>query len=154
MLLEEKIARKLKKNKKTLATAESCTGGLLAHKLTNISGSSHYFLGGVLTYSNESKRRLLNVPARFIKQHGVVSSPVAGSMATGVRRLLKTDYGVSITGIAGPTGGTLTKPVGLVFVAVASRSKEMVREYRFKGTRQQIKNKAAGAALKLFFEFI
>ena len=152
--LLKKVSTKLREKDLTIATAESCSGGLIAHSLTNISGSSDYFDRGVVSYSNKSKNELLGVSMSLIEEFGAVSEPVAKAMAEGVRKRSKADIGISTTGIAGPTGGTEDKPVGLVFIAVAARSKKMVRKHRFKGTRQQIKNKAAGAALKLLLEFI
>ena len=111
MLLEKKAAALLLKQRKTLAIAESCTGGLLCHRLTNIPGSSNFLKVGLVTYSNTSKIKLLKVPSPLIKKHGAVSSAAAQRMAQGVRKLFNTDFGVAITGIAGPTGETKEKPV-------------------------------------------
>lgn len=154
MLAEKKLSRILLKNKKTLSIAESCSGGLLGDRLTNIPGSSKYFKGGVIAYANEAKIRILKVPAALIRKHGAVSRPVAECLAKNVRKIFKTDLGVSITGIAGPSGGTKEKPVGLTFIAVAGEKKIICKEYRFKGTRLQIKGKAVSAALKLLLQFI
>jgi nicotinamide-nucleotide amidase len=112
--LEEALGRILTERGLTIAVAESCTGGLIADKITNVSGSSMYFERGVVVYSNQSKTELLNVPKELIKTHGAVSKEVAEAMAAGVRRLAGTDIGISTTGVAGPTGGTSEKPVGLV----------------------------------------
>src|SRR5215207_9436791 len=117
--LESAVGRLLKENGATLALAESCTGGLLAKRLTDVAGSSAYFKEGLVTYSNESKERLLGVPHELLLKHGAVSEPVARKMAEGARKLAGTDYGLSVTGIAGPDGGTDEKPVGLVFVELS-----------------------------------
>src|SRR5918997_1041278 len=117
--LESAVGRLLAAQSATLALAESCTGGLLAKRLTDMPGSSAYFKEGLVTYSNESKERLLEVPQEMLAEHGAVSEPVARKMAEGARRLAGTDYGLSVTGIAGPDGGTEEKPVGLVFVGLA-----------------------------------
>ena len=117
--LESAVGRLLKEQGATLALAESCTGGLLAKRLTDIAGSSAYFKEGLVTYSNESKERLLGVPHEMLLEHGAVSEPVARAMAEGARNVSGADYGLSVTGIAGPDGGTEEKPVGLVFVGIS-----------------------------------
>jgi nicotinamide-nucleotide amidase len=117
--LEGAVARLLQKRGATLALAESCTGGLLAKRLTDMAGSSAYFTEGLVTYSNEAKERLLGVPHALILEHGAVSEPVARAMAEGARKTSGADYGLSVTGIAGPDGGTEEKPVGLVFVGIS-----------------------------------
>jgi nicotinamide-nucleotide amidase len=117
--LESAVGRLLKETAATLALAESCTGGLLAKRLTDMPGSSAYLKEGLVTYSNESKERLLGVPHEVLAEHGAVSEPVARAMAEGARKLAGTDYGLSVTGIAGPDGGTDEKPVGLVFVGLS-----------------------------------
>ncbi|MCA3747785.1 MAG: competence/damage-inducible protein A [Rubrobacter sp.] len=119
--LESAVGRLLKERGETLAVAESCTGGLLAKRLTDVPGSSAYFKEGIVAYSNEAKERLLGVPRKMLAEHGAVSEPVARRMAEGVRELSGADYGLSVTGIAGPGGGTAEKPVGLVWVGMASR---------------------------------
>jgi nicotinamide-nucleotide amidase len=141
--LESAVGRLLKERGATLALAESCTGGLLAKRLTDLPGSSAYFKEGLVTYTNESKERLLGVPHDLLLEHGAVSEPVARHMAEGVRKLASSDYGLSITGVAGPDGGTKEKPVGLVFVGLSdaggtiaerldltawARSREAIRE--------------------------
>src|SRR5918912_3761127 len=141
--LESAVGRLLKEAGATLALAESCTGGLLAKRLTDIAGSSAYFKEGLITYSNESKERWLGVPKELLLEHGAVSEPVARKMAEGARKIAGTDYGLSVTGIAGPDGGTEEKPVGLVFVGLSdaegtfaerldlsawARSREAIRE--------------------------
>jgi len=154
MRLEEKIAQALLKRQKTLSIAESCTGGLLTHRLTNISGSSGFLMATIVSYSNESKVKLLKVPAQLIKNHGAVSLPVAQNMAEGVRKLLNTDFGISITGIAGPTGGTPQKPVGLTFIGISTRRKTICQQHIFKGSRLRVKEQAAERALELLLKLI
>ncbi len=153
MYLEETIARLLTRRRKSLSLAESCSGGLLSDRLTNIPGSSKFFKGAVIAYSNSVKTSLLKVPPLLIKKHGAVSLPVAEHMAQSVRKLFKTDFGVSITGIAGPTGGTKTKPIGLTFVCVADKKKTLCRKFLFKGSRTSIKTQATTQALKILLEF-
>ncbi len=152
MRLEEKAAQTLIKHKKTLATAESCTGGLLADRLTNVPGSSAFFLLGVISYDNAAKIKILKIPSILLKKHGAVSQAVAEKMAQNVRKILNTDYGIGITGIAGPSGRTAEKPVGLVFIAVSDKNKTLVKEYRFKGSRLSIKRQASTAALNILLK--
>ena len=154
MLLEEKVARQLTSQKKTIAVAESCTGGLLTHRLTNIPGSSRYLKFGIIAYSDEAKIKLLKVPNKLIKQYGAVSGPVASAMAEHVRKLWVSNFGVSITGIAGPTGGTRFKPVGLTFIAVSSKIKNITLKSIFTGNRATVKSKATTKALKMILEFL
>jgi len=123
----------------TISTAESCTGGLLAHILTGVSGSSHYFVGGVVAYSNQIKEKLLGVKHETLIKHGAVSSQTAQEMAAGVRNKFKTDIGLSTTGIAGPTGGTPTKPVGLVWIGLSYEGKTTTIKCLFAGGREQVK---------------
>ena len=151
---EKKISRLLIKRGQTLSVAESCSGGLLADHLTDIPGSSKYFKGGVVAYANEVKVKILRVPSALIKKYGAVSRPVAELMANHVRKIFKTDFGVSITGIAGPSGGTKEKPVGLTYIAISKKGKLLSREYRFRGTRRQIKTKAAASALKFLLKIL
>ncbi len=125
-----RIAELLKKHKRTVATAESCTGGLIAKLLTDIPGSSEYFIEGVVAYANDSKTRLLGVPAQLIIEHGAVSRQVAAAMALGCRAKSGADFALSTTGIAGPTGGTPDKPVGLVYVGLADAHGCRVEELR------------------------
>jgi nicotinamide-nucleotide amidase len=145
--LEEVVGRHLREQGKTLAVAESCSGGLICHRLTNISGSSDYFQGGVVTYSNQAKMDLLRVSADTLKQQGAVSSETAAAMAQGVKELFHADFGLSVTGIAGPTGGTPAKPVGLVFMGLATPNEVETREHNFPGDRDMVKTLTAENAL-------
>ena len=154
MTINRQIARKLTDKKWTLSTAESCTGGLISKMLTDIPGSSAFFKAGLITYADEAKHRFLGVPLRLIKEHGAVSSCVACAMVKGARQAAKTDFAVAITGIAGPSGGTPAKPVGLAYIATASSRTMTVRRFRFKGTRQQVRALAAKQALKLLLQMI
>ncbi len=135
----------------TLTAAESCTGGLFSQRITSVAGSSDYFLGAAVTYSNELKTKLVGVPATLIAEHGAVSEPVARAMAEGVRRVLKSDWGVGITGIAGPGGGSAEKPVGTVHIAVAGpREGEMEhRQIRLPGDRDRVRRFSAQIALEM-----
>ncbi|MBN1488470.1 MAG: competence/damage-inducible protein A [Phycisphaerae bacterium] len=149
--LADAVGAQLLRTGQTVATAESCTGGLIAKSLTDVSGSSAYFLSGLVTYSNEAKVRLLAVPEALILEHGAVSAPVAEAMAVGGRRLFGADCALSTTGIAGPTGGTATKPVGLVFFGLAHAGGCEVHERRFGSelTRKEIRDRARKFALNL-----
>lgn len=148
-MLEEVVGKLLAKKKLTISAAESCTGGLLSNRLTDVSGSSGYFKAGIVTYSNESKESLLGVSAASLKRHGAVSGQVALEMARGVKHYACTDIGIGITGIAGPTGGTRRKPVGLVYIAFVTDSKRIVKKFRFTGPRQDIKWQSSQLALDL-----
>lgn len=139
----------LTEKKQTLAVAESCTGGLLGKTITDISGASAYFKGGVISYANEIKVDLLNVPPVAIEAHGAVSSETVKFMAEGVRERCGADIGVAITGVAGPTGGTPEKPVGLVYIGLASASETKTKEYRFKSNRAATRLRSTYAALDL-----
>ena len=149
--LQTAVARLLIEQGRTVSTAESCTGGLVAKRLTDVSGSSAYFMQSFVTYSNEAKSRLLEIPPELIASHGAVSEPVARAMAENCRRLSDTDYALSVTGIAGPTGGTPDKPVGLVFVALATAGRTVVRELRLGETitRAEVRDRSAKAAVNL-----
>jgi PncC family amidohydrolase len=137
-----------------LAVAESCTGGLLGDWLTNIPGSSAWFLGGVIAYDDQVKIGVLGVPAEIIREHGAVSAPCAAAMAAGARALLKTDFAVAITGIAGPSGGTPTKPVGTTYIGVASAAGTTVAHHTWSGSRLANKAASARAALALLREIL
>lgn len=145
--LEEAIIELLRQKGKTLALAESCTGGLIGHLLTEVPGSSTVFLGGVVAYANASKTRELGVSPELLARHGAVSAEVARAMAEGVRARFGADYGLGVTGIAGPGGGTPEKPVGLVFVAAFDGAAYEERACRFAGSRGVIKQLSAQAAL-------
>ena len=131
MELEKKLGKILKKKKKTLFVAESCTGGLVSHHITNIPDSSDYFIGGVVAYSNKVKVALLGVPSMVVRKNGAVSREVAQAMAKGARKLFNTDFAAAITGIAGPSGGSRKKPVGLAFIAFASKKKTKTKKNNF-----------------------
>jgi nicotinamide-nucleotide amidase len=147
--LEEALGRILTERRLTIAVAESCTGGLVADKITNVSGSSKYFERGVITYSNQSKVELLGVPEGLIKAQGAVSKEVAEAMAAGIRRVARADIGLSTTGIAGPTGGTPEKPVGLVWIGYADKDTTLALKFHFGDNRARTKERAAQAALEL-----
>ncbi len=148
--LEEVVGRLLRRQKLTVAIAESCTGGLIGYRLTQVPGSSAYVDRGVLCYSNQAKTDLLGVPAGLIEQHGAVSPEVAEAMAKGMRDRAGVSVALSVTGIAGPGGATETKPVGLVYIGLDGGSGAvMTREYRFHGDRSVIRQRAAQAALDL-----
>jgi nicotinamide-nucleotide amidase len=147
--LEEVVARVLVENHATIAVAESCTGGLLAERLTNIAGSSNYFLGGVVCYSNELKTAFVDVPPAMIESKGAVSSEVALALASGIRRRTGATIGMGITGIAGPTGGTPEKPVGLVHIAIADERGAREHAVRFPGDRERIRLYATQTALDI-----
>jgi len=147
--LETVVSRQLLSLGKTIACAESCTGGLLATRLTDISGSSGYFLRGYVSYSNQAKIDDLGVPACLVESHGAVSSQVAEAMASGARSRATADIGVGITGIAGPTGGTETKPVGLVYISVSVGERIETSENRFMGGRSIVRFQATQKALDM-----
>ncbi len=147
--IEQIVSYLLQMRSMTLAVAESCTGGLLAERITSLSGSSRYFLGGAVVYSNELKTQFANVPKALIDKHGAVSREVAASMAEGIRKRCLASYGVGITGVAGPGGGTEQKPVGLVYVALAGEEGTQVVERNFPGDRQRIRQFASQQALEM-----
>jgi PncC family amidohydrolase len=139
----------LVRHERTIATAESCTGGLVSARITGVSGSSAYFLGGIVSYSNDAKHRLLGVPDLMLERYGAVSVDVALAMARGVRRKIGADIGIATTGIAGPGGATPTKPVGLVYIALAAEGVERCRRYLWHGDRLENVTASAEAALRL-----
>lgn len=147
--IEEALAHWLRERKKSVAVAESCTGGLLMDRLTNVPGSSHFFERGVCSYSNGSKIELLGVSESDIEAHGAVSEPVAFQMAKGIRELAHADYGLSTTGIAGPSGGTDEKPVGLVFIGLSDEKGTIVKKFTFGEDRKGNKIRSTQAALDL-----
>jgi len=145
----KQIHKLLIEKRSTLATAESCTGGLLAKLLTDLPGSSKYFLLGVVSYSNRSKAKILKVPAKLITKYGAVSREVALKMAGGVQKLAKSDFAIAITGIAGPTGGSIAKPVGTVFIAVYAKRKKTCKKFKLTGNRDRIRRLSALKSLEL-----
>ena len=150
----EKIQSAFIQTSLTLSVAESCTGGLLAQQITSVPGSSGYFIGGIIAYSNSVKERTLGIKKALITKHGAVSSEIALAMANGIRTSLKTDYGIGITGIAGPDGGTKSKPVGLVYIAIAHPDEAICLKCEFVGTRKQIRQQAVKQTLNLLLEFV
>ena len=147
--LEEKVGQLLNANNLSISTAESCTGGLVGHRLTNVSGSSDYYLGGIVSYSNSVKENNLGVAIETLNKHGAVSYETAIEMAENVRSKLDSDLGLAITGIAGPRGGTDEKPVGLTYIALADGKDTMVKEFRFLTERILNKNASCQAALNM-----
>lgn len=137
----------LRRQKKRLVTVESCTGGLIASRITDVPGSSDYFTAGLVVYANAAKTALAGVPESLLAEHGAVSEAVARAMAEGARSRTEADVAVATTGIAGPGGGSAAKPVGLVYVAVADEAGSVVGRHQFSGDRQAIKERAASAAL-------
>lgn len=155
MRLEEQVGAALRDRGWTISTAESCTGGLVLHRLTNVPGSSAYVEGGVVAYSNQVKQALLHVRQGTLIAHGAVSEQTAQEMALGARALLKTDIAVSVTGIAGPGGGTDGKPVGLTYIALAGPDDYLrVQRHIWDGSREEVKTASADAALQLVLEAI
>ena len=152
--LEKVVGRYLRERKWKLATAESCTGGLLSRKIAAIAGASDYLDRGFVTYSNQAKMDLLGVSGELLEKYGAVSEQVALAMAEGACRQAPVEVGVSITGIAGPSGGTPEKPVGTVFIACIGPGKKKVERYLFGGTRDQIQESAAQAALVLLWNML
>ena len=147
--LEDAVAKLLINYNMTIATAESCTGGLLAHRLTNVSGSSKYLQGGVVSYSNEVKIAKVGVKEETLIAHGAVSEQTAGEMAVGIQKKFNTDVGIGITGIAGPTGGTDDKPVGLVYIGLAIKEKLIVKRFLFLKDRKANKLLSSQTALNI-----
>jgi len=152
--LESVVGDLLRQAEKTLAVAESCTGGLIGHRLTNVPGSSDYLLASLVTYHDHVKTALLGVPADTIAAHGAVSAETARAMAEGARRLCAADIGLSVTGIAGPTGATPTKPVGLTYLGLAHPRGTLAEERRFGGDRLLVKERAAQMALFLLYRHL
>ena len=145
--MEDVVAEKLTEKGATIGLAESCTGGLICDRLTNVAGSSHYFQGGIVCYSNRSKEDLLAVRKETLARYGAVSPETAREMAKGVRACMKTDLGVAVTGIAGPDGGSKEKPVGTVHIGLSSENDLFTQQYRFRGSRTQVKLNATMMAL-------
>lgn len=148
---EREIVSRLQERKLSLALAESCTGGLIASRITDIPGASSVFKGCVVCYANEIKERVLGIPQVILDTEGAVSASCATAMAEGVKRLMHADIGISVTGIAGPGGATPTKPVGLVYIAVATKNSTEARAFIFQGDRSAVRKQAADTALRLAF---
>lgn len=151
---EERLSRALTGKGMTIALAESCTGGLISSRITDVAGSSDYFAAAFVTYSNRAKETFLSVPGALLASKGAVSAEVAERMAEGVRQATGVDLGLSVTGIAGPGGGTEEKPVGTVYMAVAVEGKTVVRKHHFLGDRLAVKKQTADKALKLLLECV
>ncbi|MCX5669209.1 MAG: CinA family protein [Candidatus Omnitrophica bacterium] len=147
--ITQQIHTQLINQVKTISVAESCTGGELCSLLTSLSGSSSYFILGVVTYSNKSKEMVLNIPAKEITRYGAVSRQIAILMAKNIRKKTHTDFGISITGIAGPTGATTTKSIGTVYICLSGRNKNICRKFNFSGNRENIRKKSTQEALRL-----
>ena len=152
MTLEEKIVKELQNKGYTITTAESCTGGLLAGRILNVSGASAVYNEGHITYSNEAKERLLGVSHDTLEQYGAVSEQTASEMAIGAAKAANANVGLSTTGIAGPSGGTPEKPVGLVYVGCSINGDVTVEECRFSGNREENRNAAVEAVLQLLMD--
>jgi PncC family amidohydrolase len=147
--LEKQIGSLLRKHGKTISIVESCTGGFISHRITNVPGSSNYYCCGVIVYSNQSKIDILHVSPEILKKFGAVSRQTAIEMAQGIKQVSGSDLGLAVTGIAGPGGGTPEKPVGLVYICLASDESVVCKEFRFKGKREEIKFQASEAALQI-----
>lgn len=147
--IEETLGRLLRKRRLTIATAESCTGGLIADRLTDVPGSSDYFVGGLVAYSDAAKMQLLGVARRTLNAWGAVSEQTAKEMAAGACQRFGTQVAVSASGIAGPGGGSRAKPVGLVYVCCRVNGRTLVEPHLFNGTRRKVKEESATAALEL-----
>ncbi len=154
MKLETLIGGLLRQKGWTLSISESCTGGLICDRITDVSGSSDYFMGGMVNYSNESKATHLGIPLNYIERYGTVSPQVAKRMAQGIRKTFDTTFGLSTTGVAGPTGGTKRSPVGRVFIGLAAGKRVWVKKLDLKGTRREIKERATETALQYLYEIL
>jgi PncC family amidohydrolase len=152
--LERVVGELLRLRGLTLSVAESCTGGLLGHRLTNVPGSSDYFVGGVVAYAYDAKERVLNVRHDTLYDYGAVSEQTSLEMARGVRRLFLTDVALSVTGIAGPGGGMPDKPVGLVYIALSARDREVCRQFVWDSDREGNKAHSAQAALEMLAAYL
>jgi len=151
--LEEQIGTLLRKHRKSISIAESCTGGFISHRITNVPGSSNYYHCGVIAYSNQSKIDILHVSPETLKKFGAVSRQTAIEMAQGIKQVSGSDLALAVTGIAGPGGGTPKKPVGLVYICLASDESVVCKEFKFKGKREEIKFQASEAALEMIKKY-
>lgn len=152
MKLEEKVILALMKKKKTVSVAESCTGGLIAERLTSIPGASQVFGFGAVVYSGEAKRKLLKINTAFIKTYGEVSEEVVSAMAQAIQKLSKSDYALAVTGIAGPSGGTSLKPVGTVCFSLLSQRRRLIKKLLLRGRRNEIRDQAATVILNALLD--
>lgn len=152
--IEEKIGQELRKRGWRLAVAESCTGGLIGHRITNISGSSTYYLGSITAYAYRAKVRLLGVSWDTLEKYGAVSEQAIGEMALGVRRALTADVGIAVSGIAGPTGGTPEKPVGYTWIGLSTVKGIMTLQHTAGGNRIENKQEIAQTALEFLYEYL
>ena len=152
--LIHKVNSLLKQKRITVSVAESCSGGLLSYLLTKIPGSSKYFILGIVAYSNMAKQTVLKIPKKTLLKHGAVSKDVCLKMAKAVRIISKSDYGIGITGIAGPTGDTQDKSIGTVFISLSSEKVTLCRKFRFSGNRETVVLKTVTASLKLIKKYI
>lgn len=152
--IEVVVARMLEQRGLTLAVAESCTGGLISHRITNVPGSSAYYQGSVTAYSYDTKEGILRVPHHVLCQYGAVSEQTVREMARNVREFLCADVGLAVTGVAGPGGGTPDKPVGLVYVALAAQDRDLVEQHTWRGNRWENKARSAEAALDLVRRYL
>lgn len=151
---EQRLYQRMRELGFRLGTAESCTGGLIGHKITNVPGASSYYQGGVVSYANQAKVWLLGVRQETLDRYGAVSRETVIEMAQGVRSALEADVGLAVSGIAGPDGGTAEKPVGLVWVGLSYSGADLAQAFQFQGNRQQIKEQAAQAALGFLLDFL
>ena len=152
--IEEYVGNILTEKKMTVACAESCTGGLVTGRLTAVAGSSAYVMGGVVSYTNEVKASVLGVSRKALAEYGAVSDIVAQQMADGIRNLIKTDFGISVTGIAGPGGGSMEKPVGLVYIAVSGPKGVRVVKNNFSGNREEVRESSVKKAVELLTAYV
>lgn len=148
------LHKRLIKSRKTVAVAESCTGGLISELLTHSSGSSLYFLLGIVAYSNAIKEKILDIPDRVIKKNGAVSRNVAIALAKNVRGMARSSFGIGITGIAGPTGGNTQKPKGTVFICISTPRKTVCSKFKFRGNRVKVRKSAALKSLQMLLKFL
>lgn len=153
-MIEARIGRILRERRMKIAVAESCTGGLIANRITNIQGASEYFDMGFVTYSNDSKELYLFVPEEVLAEKGAVSSEVAAAMAEGLREATEADVALSVTGVAGPGGGTPEKPVGTVYVGLAAKDGTFVQKFLFSGDRISIKEQTSEEALRVVLDYL
>jgi PncC family amidohydrolase len=153
-LLEERVGDLLSVHRLTIGLAESCTGGLIGHRLTNVPGSSAYLIASIVAYAYEAKEGLLGVPHDVLLREGAVSEAVVLAMARGIRQALRVDLGLAVTGIAGPGGATPTKPVGLTYIALAAPGDERVQRHIWSGDRISNKEQSAEAALRLLLDYL